>query len=147
MDIWSVLGPNQCIDIGDRELLLSHLRHKDVEVIEFHGEGVSSKASFFVQAHIDLPQPRGRLANGSWDALSDNLYETLCSVTAKRIILIWSHPNRLYDTDLYTFLIALGTLQIALSEWVSQDSPHRAAFVMFMGKGSSFHRLQLTRVT
>jgi len=134
-----VLRPRQCIDLASKDVLLADLRRVQAHVVEFRGDGIVDEASFFRQAATDLPQPSDRLAS-DWNALADNLYEELFGITAGKIVIVWSSPYDLYNSDLELFLLALGVLEEALVDWASRGTTGRRGCVVFVGKGKGFLR-------
>jgi hypothetical protein len=72
--------------------------------------GIVDRASFFDAVRATFPLDPPLLGSGNWDALSDSLWEGLCTHEARSIAILWPGARAMASSAPDDFEIALNVL-------------------------------------
>jgi hypothetical protein len=129
-----------CVNQSALEEVDATLRTWGMRVFYLNGEGIIDKGTLLAQVERDLPMSAG-LRPHNWDALVDCLQGGLNGLTDERVAIVWTHADRLLESDLQDFLIAIRSLtDVARHVYAGGAAfPHEMALYIFLvGASSNF---------
>jgi len=131
-----------CINQTALKELDTALQAWGFRVFTLHGDNITDKATFLAQVEKDLPLSAG-LQPHNWDALVDCLWGGLKELADPHVAIVWTHAQRLLDSDLQDFLIAVDSLtDVGRDVYSGVGFAHEMSLYIFVvGEGSNFRPL------
>lgn len=87
-----------------------HAEHEGFATFVLPAQGIVDRATFFEAVRVTLPLDPPVLGVGSWDALSDSLWQGLHTCEHGRIAIFWPGARAFQDTAPSDFEMALNVL-------------------------------------
>jgi hypothetical protein len=144
MTMQSEYAVTNYVSQADLDQLLAKFEGTNYRVVVLNGEAVTSQASLFAQAEKDLPLTEDYNQVHNWASFEDCLWNMLFSFDEERIVIVWSHVERMLEGGLEVFMTAADVLT-GLARRLYEKQIDLSVF--FVGTGPNFPRLQPKHLT